>query len=97
VLERAVIFRKGEIIEPEDVDFGQGQSRPSPDAAIPGAHAESPLPLREAVNLYEKNLILTALKQANGVQTAAAKRLGISAKNLWNKLQKHDIEAGRGE
>ena len=47
--------------------------------------------------LYEVITILTALRQANGVQTAAAKRLGISAKNLWNKLQKHDIEAGRGE
>lgn len=95
VLERAAIFRKGEIIEPGDVDFGQGPVRSPLADAAEGAHVESPLPLRDAVNLYEKNLILTALRQASGVQTAAAKRLGISAKNLWNKLQKHGIEPDR--
>ena len=91
VLERAAIFRRGDEIAAEDIDFGRGagQAPSSPQAAAP---LESPLPLREAVNLYEKNLILTALRRANGVQTEAAKRLGVSAKNLWNKLQKHDID-----
>jgi len=97
VLERSAIFRRGDLIEPADIDFGQGQTRAAPSQDGEGTHVESPLPLREAVNLYEKNLILTALRMTGGVQTAAARRLGISAKNLWNKLQKHGIDSPRGE
>ncbi|EPR44152.1 two component, sigma54 specific, transcriptional regulator, Fis family [Desulfovibrio sp. X2] len=93
VLERAAIFRHGEEISAEDIDFGYGgaRSRDTAPAAVP-MQVDPSLPLREAVTLYEKNLILSALRQAGGVQTEAAKLLGISAKNLWNKLQKHSID-----
>jgi len=32
------------------------------------------------------------LRKAGGTQTEAADALGISAKNLWNKLKKHAID-----
>jgi two-component system response regulator AtoC len=56
---------------------------------------EEGLPLRQAVQDYEKSLILAALQRTGGVQTEAAKLLGISAKNLWNKLQKHGVDPDR--
>jgi two-component system response regulator AtoC len=49
-------------------------------------------PLRQAVNAFEKGLIVQALQRSGGVQTEAAKLLGITAKNLWNKLQKHGLD-----
>ncbi|WP_324352255.1 helix-turn-helix domain-containing protein [Desulfovibrio sp.] len=44
------------------------------------------------MNEYEKGLIVQALRRAGGVQTEAARLLGITAKNLWNKLQKHGLD-----
>jgi len=90
-VERAAIFCTGGAITPADVDqaFSKRQSATASDAlALPGAG----LPLKEALREYERTLIANALRAAGGVQTDAADSLGISAKNLWNKLQKHDID-----
>jgi two-component system response regulator AtoC len=48
--------------------------------------------LSDTLREVEKSLITGALQRAGGKQTEAAKLLGISAKNLWNKLQKHAID-----
>ncbi|WP_419786954.1 sigma-54-dependent transcriptional regulator [Pseudodesulfovibrio sp.] len=90
-VERAAIFCSGPVITEADVDqaFSKRQSRSASDAlALPGAG----LPLREALRDYERTLIANALREAGGIQTQAAETLGISAKNLWNKLQKHGID-----
>jgi two-component system response regulator AtoC len=50
------------------------------------------LPLKQALMEYEKTLIENALRACGGVQTEAATALGVSAKNLWNKLRKHGID-----
>ena len=50
------------------------------------------LPLRDTLQEVERKLILQALSRTGGRQTEAAKRLGISPKNLWNKIQKHGID-----
>ncbi|MDD3311556.1 sigma-54 dependent transcriptional regulator [Pseudodesulfovibrio sp.] len=90
-VERAAIFCAGPVITEKDVDqaFSKRQSATASDAlALPGAG----LPLKDALREYERTLIANALRAADGVQTEAADTLGISAKNLWNKLQKHGID-----
>ena len=90
-VERAAIFCAGATITAADVDqaFSKRQSATAGDAlALPG----DGLPLKEALREYERTLIANALRAAGGVQTDAAESLGISAKNLWNKLQKHGID-----
>jgi two-component system response regulator AtoC len=48
--------------------------------------------LKQALLDYERDLIVNALQHSRGVQTEAARRLGISPKNLWNKIQKHGLQ-----
>ena len=63
---------------------------------IAEASPEGPCPmagnLRDTLQDIERNMILTALRKAGGVQKDAARSLGVSPKNLWNKLQKHRID-----
>ena len=37
-------------------------------------------------------MLVAALQRAGGIQKDAARTLGISPKNLWNKIQKHHID-----
>jgi transcriptional regulator with GAF, ATPase, and Fis domain len=52
--------------------------------------------LEDAVNTYERDLVLNALRQANGVQTRAAELLGTTRRILKYRMVKlniHDAEA----
>lgn len=49
------------------------------------------LPLEKAVEALEKNLIVQALKKANGVKNKAAKYLGIPTSVLYYKIEKYDL------
>ncbi len=49
------------------------------------------LPLEEAVFSFEKNLIVQAMKKADGVKNRAAKLLGISTSVLYYKLDKFGL------
>ena len=44
------------------------------------------LPLKEAVREFEANFIQRVLQEEGDNRTSAARRLGISRKNLWEKL-----------
>ena len=44
------------------------------------------LPLREAMHDFETRFIQRVIEEEGGNRTAAARRLGISRKNLWEKL-----------
>ncbi|MFP3984171.1 MAG: sigma-54-dependent transcriptional regulator [Desulfurivibrionaceae bacterium] len=50
-----------------------------------------PVKLSEAVSQTEKKCILQALHQSGGNRTEAAGILGISRKNLWEKLKLHNL------
>jgi transcriptional regulator with PAS, ATPase and Fis domain len=41
---------------------------------------------------FEKQIIIEALKQNNGNKTATAKKLGISVRNLYYKMEKYNLE-----
>lgn len=95
-LERAVIFCPGPMITGEDM--GQALQRkvePAPTGVAPPNTLETndfSLPLKQAVQSFERGRIEAALRQCSGVQTEAARLLGITPKNLWNKLQKHGLD-----
>jgi arginine utilization regulatory protein len=50
-------------------------------------------PLKEAVDKYEKGLIIKALEQAEGNQTNAAKLLNLPKQTLCNKVKKYQINS----
>ena len=91
-LERAAIVSSGEVLTAADV----GRALDGPGRRLPEAPAQD-VParagnLRDTLQDMERNMILTALRKAGGVQKDAARLLGVSPKNLWNKIQKHRIE-----
>lgn len=48
--------------------------------------------LAAATAEFERAFILRALKANKGHKQATAKILGISRKNLWEKLKKHNVD-----
>ncbi len=91
-VERAAIFCKGSHITPAEVDLAF--SRAVPQGETPGAPValEPGTTLKQAMQDYERMLIGEAMTRAAGVQTEAAALLGISPKNLWNKIRKHEFD-----
>jgi len=51
----------------------------------------SNLPLDEAVQAFEKKMIIEAMKKSDGIKNRAAKLLGISTSVLYYKLEKHGL------
>jgi len=49
------------------------------------------LPLNEAVERFERHLILRALDDTGDNKAEAARRLGIGERNFWYKLKKHGL------
>ncbi len=60
----------------------------SPGSAAPNRGQTS---LSTALKEFEREYILRALASTNGKRGAAAERLGISRKTLWEKMRSHDI------
>jgi two-component system, NtrC family, response regulator AtoC len=97
VLERAVILSDGNTINEQDVRTALREtfdgSRPAA-ADIDQARIRlgENVCLKETLHEVEKKLILDALCKTCGVQTEAAGMLGLTPKNLWKKIQKHEIK-----
>jgi two-component system response regulator AtoC len=85
IIERASVLAPEAIITPEDLtgDLQQSETVESP---------EEPVPLCTALAKTEKKCVLNALALTNGNRTKAAELLGISRKNLWEKMKLHQIE-----
>ena len=76
-------------------------SAPTPASASPAEPAPAVAgldgrTLEDAVNTYERELVLNALRQANGVQTRAAELLGTTRRILKYRMDKLNI-TGFGE
>ncbi|MDP2847415.1 MAG: sigma-54 dependent transcriptional regulator [Humidesulfovibrio sp.] len=89
VVERAAIFSRSGIITAADVELAISDGA----QPAPAGESGSPLPLRQTLQDVERSLIVSALRRTGGIQTLAAKALGITPTNLWNKIQKHGITA----
>jgi DNA-binding NtrC family response regulator len=85
-VEHAVLLAGGEQIDiehlPSAIVGGGGRS---------DARAETMLPLAEAMRAFERSYLVRALSDFEGKRAMTAESLGISRKNLWEKLRQHGI------
>ena len=90
VVERSLLLKqRGDLVEVEELPMG-----PAPRRSEASERAVTGAPLPEAVQRYEKRLILDALSRQNGVVSRAARTLQISRTNLHNKMRKHGLMRG---
>ena len=80
IVERAVVLTRTTFIQPEDLPLYLNKS-------LRGYKDLNSLPLPERLKEIEKEIILSALKENNNVQTKAAKALGISESTLRYRME----------
>jgi two-component system nitrogen regulation response regulator NtrX len=85
--ERLAILLPGETIEPEDIQLG---AHPEASTGI-----ASNLPLREARDEFEKQYILSRLRELAGNVSRTADALGVERSNLYRKLHAYGIRVER--
>ncbi len=91
-IERAVVLSHGSEIDLEHLPADIA------GAAAPSSPSEANFrPLAHAVKEFEKQYIARALRLSSGGKGHAAELLGISRKNLWEKLKHHGITDGDGQ
>ena len=92
-IERAVILCTGDRIESVQLMDATGREL-QPENPGPAVPLLPPLgeTLKDALLNYERQVIIEALKQADGVQARAARRLGISRSNLNYRINKLEIQ-----
>jgi DNA-binding NtrC family response regulator len=84
VIERAVILARDEYILPHDLPEKIIKSSPSPEIGVGKS-------LKEAIEEYEKTIILNTLRFCNYDKERAAKILDIDLATLYRKLKKFGI------
>jgi two-component system NtrC family response regulator len=79
-IEAAVVLSRDEVIDADDLpaNFGSGQGR------VKAAGQSLP----ELLEAYEKSLVMESLKKSAGNKSEAARILGISEKNIRDRLKK---------
>jgi two-component system response regulator AtoC len=88
-IERAAVLSDREILEPADFRKPALGGPPSPDAGRePGGSGT----LRDAVERAEREAITAALAASGGNRRQAAKRLGVSLRTLFYKMDRYGIE-----
>ena len=92
VIERAVVLSRGQIITSRELPFGEhdtaeGEESESGD----DAKADSSF-FKKSVAQFEKDLIMKALRDANGNRSKAAEMLGIYRRLLYAKIKEYGLE-----
>ncbi len=88
-LARAAIAARGRAILPEHLDANDSPQRTSPVAA----DATELVPLRALLADVERRAIESALLACAGNRTRTAERLGISRRQLFDKIREYDLGA----
>lgn len=83
IIERVSVLAVSSVIQPWNL--------PADLTAGGEENKTETLRLADAVAQAEKSCILKTLRQTNGNRTEAARLLGISRKNLWEKLKAHQL------
>jgi len=84
IIERASVLAPEAVIQPSDLPSDMSVTPNTPD--YPGSFI-----LADAVAKTEKQIVLKALTCTSGKRAEAADLLGISRKNLWEKMKQHNI------
>ncbi len=92
VVERACILSGREILGPKEFGAFDEQSQ--------GLNEQSPsrkeqAPLKDAIERYERTLLVETLELHEWRIAESAKSLGISRKNLWEKMRRYGIEENK--
>lgn len=90
LIERAVVLSKSKMITRESLP--PFLLRPSKDKRAVFAELSGDLHLKDQIEQFQKNAILTALKRTNGVQKKAASLLGIKPTTLNAMIKRLEIE-----
>ncbi|MCK9410875.1 MAG: sigma-54 dependent transcriptional regulator [Prolixibacteraceae bacterium] len=88
LVERAIIFSKGDKLSIEDFNI---YARPSPPSSLPSIQTLSLSDLQ----IKEKQFIIDTLKECHFNQTETANRLGISRDALIRKMKKYAISVSK--
>ncbi len=87
-IEGAVVLCRGDVVTVEDVqDYVRNPELMNAGTSVSGA--SGPI---ETVKDAEKQLIVRALKEAEGNRTLAAKRIGMSRRTLHRKIHDYQLE-----
>jgi DNA-binding NtrC family response regulator len=92
IIERAIAFSAGEVIEPADIrlDLFSVRKSPAPSgSAGPETHF---LPEGMTLDQFEDEVIREALRRANGNKSQAARLLGLSRNALRYRLSKIGVD-----
>jgi two-component system response regulator AtoC len=92
-IEHAVVLSGGHEIDVEHLPGGIAGTTDSNGSASAGNLRSLGVALKE----FEKEYLMRALTQASGKKMKAAEILGISRKNLWEKLRLHGIAPDSGD
>ena len=87
-IERAAVLSNQEILNPADL---RREPLPSPISQDPEEKGEGSRTLRSAVEAAEREAISAALKATDGNRREAAKRLGVSLRTLFYKIDRYGI------
>jgi transcriptional regulator with GAF, ATPase, and Fis domain len=94
VIKRLTILSEGPVVSfddlPENIQNVSGSHHPDKEVII-----NNELNLNEAVQDYEKRIILEALEKTNWVKSKAAKLLNINRTTLVAKIKKQNIETNK--
>ncbi|MBU0480920.1 MAG: sigma-54 dependent transcriptional regulator [Proteobacteria bacterium] len=85
IIERASVLTQSPLIDLLELPGDLTGGNPQDDGV-------EVMPLAEAVRRAEKSCILNALRKCAGNKTKAAEVLGISRKNLWEKMKAQHLE-----
>ncbi len=93
-IERAAVLSGHQLLDA--ADFEQHPFTPSLPAAAPAAAADAPFGpvpnLRDAVEASERQTIAAALQASSGNRREAARRLGVSVRTLFYKMERYRLE-----
>ena len=84
-IERACIFATGDTLSVMDLSSESALLQKPPQKEKPA------ISLKSYLDGCERNFILQTLEQEEGRIGDTAKRLGISRKNLWERMRRHGI------
>jgi two-component system, NtrC family, response regulator AtoC len=92
VIERAVVLSRGQIITSRELPFGDHESGEGEEGeGEADAKGDSSF-FKKSVAQFEKDLIMKALRDANGNRSKAAEMLGIYRRLLYAKIKEYGLE-----
>jgi DNA-binding NtrC family response regulator len=89
IVERAIVLARG-----DEIDLEHLPTDVTGTSSLPPKKQAGLRPLTEAAKEFERAYLLHALSLTRGRRAGAAELLGISRKNLWEKLRMHGIGGG---